>query len=158
MGTIFKFCERCNKKRKHEFEIKTDYRPTLQYEDDHYSQADLIAFANGDFSDAVSVSERKFFKCLACNCVYSIHYDPEYEVKLIEKELNKVVKNYIQAQDLARMELSLDRIIKKNGYDDEFNLVFLHSAMANKFIEASREDLLEKPAEYIFEKIRRIYE
>lgn len=74
------------------------------------------------------------------------------EKEYLEKQLQPLVKEYIECENLKRIELGLENIIKANGYNDAFNLSFLYAVLSEVFRGNQREDLLTKPAEYIFKK------
>lgn len=77
-----------------------------------------------------------------------------YEKEYLEKQLQPLVKEYIESENLSQIELGLENIIKTQGYNDDFNLSFLYAILFEVFQENNREDLLDKPAEYIFKKIK----
>lgn len=74
------------------------------------------------------------------------------EIEVLKKELNPLVEKYIESGNLKHIELGLENIIKTKGYNDDFNLSFLYAVLFEVFQEKDREDLLDKPAEYIFKK------
>lgn len=74
------------------------------------------------------------------------------EIEFLKKELNPLVEKYIESGNLKSIELGVENIIKAKGYNDAFNLSFLYAVLFEVFQENNREDLVDKPSEYIFKK------